>query len=97
MKINKSITFINLQMAAIDKCADFWYNVNCSSVSYTEERNMYKELILKLSEENGFVKINPPCPEKKIKRAEKAVGYTFPKELENSSQSLTETAGFFGR
>ena len=58
---------------------------------------MYKELILKLSEENGFVKINPPCPEKKIKRAEKAVGYTFPKELENSSQSLTETAGFFGR
>lgn len=68
-------------MAAIDKCADFWYNVNCSSVSYTEERNMYKELILKLSEGNGFVKINPPCPEKKIKRAEKAVGYPFPKEL----------------
>lgn len=45
------------------------------------KRNMYKELILQVSKGNDFVKIKPPCPEKKIDRAEKAVGYPFPKEL----------------
>lgn len=42
---------------------------------------MYKELILQVSKGNDFVKIKSPCPEKKIDRAEKAVGYPFPKEL----------------
>ena len=42
---------------------------------------MYRELILKLSKDNELVKIQPPCPEKEIKRAENVVGYSFPREL----------------
>ena len=42
---------------------------------------MYKELILELTKGKEFVKIQPPCPENEIDNAEKAVGYTFPKEL----------------
>lgn len=42
---------------------------------------MYKELISELSKENEWVKIQPPCHEREIRRAEKAVGYPFPKEL----------------
>lgn len=42
---------------------------------------MYKELILEASNRNEFVKIQPPCPEGYINKAEKAVGYSFPKEL----------------
>ena len=42
---------------------------------------MYKELILGLTKDNGFVNIQPPCSEKEIDNAEKAVGYPFPKEL----------------
>ena len=42
MKINKSITFINLQIAGIDKCVGFWYNVNSYDLSihvlYGEEK-----------------------------------------------------------
>ena len=51
---------------------------------------MYKELILELSRENKFVKIQPPCPEEEIAEAEKEVGYTFPKELRDL---LRETNG----
>lgn len=42
---------------------------------------MYKELISELTKGNEFVKIQPPCSEDEIAGAEKAVGYTFPKEL----------------
>lgn len=42
---------------------------------------MYKELILGLTQDSEFVKIQPPCPENEIDNAEKAVGYPFPKEL----------------
>lgn len=42
---------------------------------------MYKELILKVSKGNDFVKIQPPCPESGIDRVEKAFGYPLPKEL----------------
>ncbi len=42
---------------------------------------MYIELISELSQGNEHVKIQPPCPESEIDRAEKAVGHTFPKEL----------------
>lgn len=42
---------------------------------------MYKELILEVSLGNEYVKIQPPCPESEIDRAEKAVGYPLPKEL----------------
>lgn len=42
---------------------------------------MYRELILELSKGNNFVNIQPPCPESEIDKAEKAVGYLFPKEL----------------
>lgn len=42
---------------------------------------MYKELILELTKGKEFVKIQPPCPENEIENAEKAVGYSFPKEL----------------
>lgn len=42
---------------------------------------MYRELILELTQDNEYVKIQPPCPENEIDSAEKAVGYPFPKEL----------------
>ena len=42
---------------------------------------MYKELILELTKDNKFVKVQPPCSENDIENAEKAVGYHFPKEL----------------
>lgn len=44
---------------------------------------MYKELIERLSRENGYeyVKIQPPCSEADIKMAEEIVGYRFPREL----------------
>lgn len=42
---------------------------------------MYRELILKLTQDNEFVKIQPPCPENEIDNAEKEVGYPFPREL----------------
>lgn len=42
---------------------------------------MYRELIAELTKNNEFVEIQPPCPEKEIEKAEKAVGYPFPKEL----------------
>ena len=49
---------------------------------------MYKELILKLTQGNEFVKIQPPCSETEIGNAEKAVGYAFPKELKALLQEL---------
>ena len=42
---------------------------------------MYKELILKLSQGNEWVKIQPPCPHSEIAYAEKVVGHPFPKAL----------------
>ena len=42
---------------------------------------MYKELILRLTKENEWVKLQPPCPEKEIREAEKVVGYPLPEEL----------------
>lgn len=42
---------------------------------------MYKELILELTKENKWVKPQPPCSDKDIQKAEKVVGYPFPKEL----------------
>lgn len=41
---------------------------------------MYKELILKAAG-NKWVKIQPPCSESELLRAEKAAGSPFPKEL----------------
>lgn len=41
----------------------------------------YKELISQLTQDNTFIKIQPPCSERAIDNAEKAVGYPFPKEL----------------
>ncbi len=42
---------------------------------------MQRELILELTQNNEYVKIQPPCPDNEIDNAEKAVGYSFPKEL----------------
>ena len=42
---------------------------------------MYKELILELTQNNEYVKIQSPCTGEEIEKAEKAVGYPFPKEL----------------
>ena len=44
---------------------------------------MYKELVLQFTEENEWMIIQPPCPDNEIVAAEKAVGYSFPKELRN--------------
>ena len=49
---------------------------------------MYKELIADLSKENEYVKIQPPCPLEEIERAERVVGYGFPKELKQLLQEL---------
>lgn len=49
---------------------------------------MYKELILKLTQDSELVKIQPPCPEDEIDSAEKTVGYPFPKELRVLLQEL---------
>lgn len=44
---------------------------------------MYKELVLKLSEGIEWVKVQPPCSDKEISKAEKYVGYAFPEELKS--------------
>ena len=51
---------------------------------------MYRELILKAAQENESIKIQSPCPERKIEKAERAVGHPFPKELKDL---LRETDG----
>lgn len=51
---------------------------------------MYKELILKLSQGNEWVKIQPPCSNRELEYAERVVGYPFPKELK---ELLRETNG----
>ncbi len=42
---------------------------------------MYKELLLKLTKDNKWVKIQPPCPEDGIVEAEGVIGCRFPSEL----------------
>ena len=42
---------------------------------------MYRELIEKLIAGHDWAKLQDPCPEKEIKKAEKYVGFTFPEEL----------------
>ena len=42
---------------------------------------MYKELIEKLTAGNRWAKVQPPCPEEDIQKAEKYVGFPFPEEL----------------
>ncbi len=42
---------------------------------------MYKELLLGLTQDNEYVKIQPPCSDNEIDNAEKIVGHSFPKEL----------------
>ncbi len=49
---------------------------------------MYKELILKLSKKNKWVKIQPPCSDSKIDQAEEVVGYRFPRELRELLREL---------
>ena len=49
---------------------------------------MYRELILELTQDNEFVKIQPPCPEYEIDNVEKVVGYPLPKELRVLLQEL---------
>ncbi|MGN1047527.1 MAG: SMI1/KNR4 family protein [Eubacteriales bacterium] len=49
---------------------------------------MYRELVFELTHDNKFVEIQPPCPKNEIDDAEKAVGYTFPKELRALLQEM---------
>jgi len=51
---------------------------------------MYIELLEKLIQGHAWAKIQNPCSEKAIKRAEKYVGFAFPEELKNL---LRETDG----
>lgn len=51
---------------------------------------MYRELISELTKDNEWVKLQPPCPESEIARAEKVVGYSFPSQLR---ELLRETNG----
>ena len=51
---------------------------------------MYRELIGKLIDGHNWAKLQEPCTEKEIKKAEKYVGFTFPDELKSL---LKETNG----
>ena len=51
---------------------------------------MYRGLIAKFIEGHNWAKLQEPCPEKEIEKAEKYVGFTFPDELKNL---LRETNG----
>ena len=42
---------------------------------------MYHELIEELIRDNRWAKIQPPCPEEEIRKAEEIVGTAFPDEL----------------
>ena len=51
---------------------------------------MYRELIEKLIEGHSWAKLQEPCSEKNITKAEKYVGFSFPEELK---ALLQETNG----
>ncbi len=51
---------------------------------------MYRELIEKLTEGNSFAKLQEPCSENDILKAEMYVGFSFPEELK---ALLRETDG----
>ena len=51
---------------------------------------MYKELLEKLINGHSWAKIQNPCSEEDISKAEKYVGFSFPNELKNL---LRETDG----
>ena len=51
---------------------------------------MYRELIGKLIDGHNWAKLQEPCSEEQIKKAEKYVGFTFPEELK---ALLRETNG----
>ena len=51
---------------------------------------MYRELIEKLIEGHSWAKLQAPCSEKDITKAEKFVGFSFPEELK---ALLRETNG----
>lgn len=51
---------------------------------------MYRELIGKLTEGHNWAKLQAPCPESEITKAEKYVGFAFPEELK---ALLRETNG----
>ena len=72
-------------------CEGLWKWKTAQQIEIFGEGNrMYKELIAELTQENEWVKIQPPCLENDIDTAEKAVGYLFPKELR---ELLLETNG----
>lgn len=51
---------------------------------------MYRELLSSFIKNHSTAKLQPPCSEDKIEKAEKYVGFTFPCELKNL---LRETDG----
>ncbi len=51
---------------------------------------MYRELLEGLIKDNRWARVQKPCSEKKIRKAEKYVGYAFPEELK---ALLRETNG----
>ena len=51
---------------------------------------MHRELIEKLIEGHSWAKLQEPCPESDITKAEKYVGFSFPEELK---ALLRETNG----
>ena len=51
---------------------------------------MYRELIAKQIKGHNWAKLQPPCPEEELIKAEKYVGFAFPSELKTL---LRETNG----
>ena len=56
---------------------------------------MYKELVLKLSKGNKWVKVQPPCSDDEISKAEKFVGYAFPEELRDLLREMNGDGWLF--
>lgn len=51
---------------------------------------MYKEILIELTANNAWVKLQLPCNENELEKAEKYIGYSFPSELKDI---LRETDG----
>ena len=51
---------------------------------------MYRELISRWIEHHDWAKLQPPCSEEELQKAERYVGYAFPEELK---ELLRETNG----
>lgn len=59
---------------------------------------MFREILTELIKDNEWAKLQKPCDESELAKAEKYVGYSLPNELKHSLGKQTEINGFaFGQ